>query len=210
MRSLLVTLGVALMVAACAQVGPVTTSGTGGTDPATSIAAPTVALDPTTTLDAATPTPVIGEASTSEPATPPTAAPTPNATPKPTPRPTAKPTPRPTPKPTFNPNWTMNATVSDAKLDPAAGTYVDSLTWTIKSAADGATCELYLRQYVSGNFAGNASLRVLYHPGTDYKFKMNLAPDIHTGYATYTMACFIGAETYENKHWGPTGQISIE
>jgi hypothetical protein len=101
-------------------------------------------------------------------------------------------------------------TVSDAKLDASAGTNVDTFTWRITSAADGATCELYLNEYSSGHYAGNVTFRVLYVVGKTTKWTLGLAPDIHDGYATYTMACWIGAETPENKRWATPGQINVE
>ncbi len=100
--------------------------------------------------------------------------------------------------------------MSDARLSPASGPEVDAFTWEIKSAADGATCELYLVQYVEGSYAGNVTFRVPYDAGDENRWTLTLAPDIHNGYATYTMACWIGAETYENKHWATPGQIDIE
>jgi hypothetical protein len=202
-RVLTAALSVALV--GCAQAATVGTPGASEAGSAPSIVdSPTMTPFPTEAMVAATQSP------TEPPAPDPTATPTAKPTPKPTSKPTPKPTPRPTPKPTLNPNWTMSATVSDAKLSTDGNGDFDTFTWVIKAAADGATCELYLYEYVEGNYAGNNTYRVSYRAGTANTWTLMLAPDIHNGYATYTMACWIGAETYENKHWGPSGQIDIE
>lgn len=143
---------------------------------------------------------------------PPSAAPSATATPKPT----SKPTPRPAPKPTFNPNWTVKAKVGNGVLTPSAGTSVDTVTWRVLSAADGARCELYLYFFTGGPGSstggepvnnGNQTDGGTYHAGASNTFVMQLAPDQHEEYATYTLGCWLqGGE----KRWATPGQISIQ
>jgi hypothetical protein len=135
-----------------------------------------------------------------------TAAPTAQPTPKPTP----KPTPRPTPKPTFNPNWTVTAKVGNAVLTPSAGTNVDTVTWQVLSAADGAYCELYLQFVKDGVGHSNQTDGHTYQAGHTNKWVAQLAPDQHDEIANYTLACFLGSNTYEHKHWATPGTITVQ
>ena len=130
--------------------------------------------------------------------------------------PTPKPTPSPTPKPTFNPNWTVKAKGGNGVRTPSAGTNVDTVTWRVLSAADGARCELYLYFFTGGPGIstggepvnnGNQTDGDTYHAGASNTFVMQLAPDQHDEYATYTLGCRLQGGA---KRWATPGQITIQ
>jgi hypothetical protein len=110
-----------------------------------------------------------------------------------------------------NPNWTVTAKVGNAILNPAAGFNVDTLTWQVTSAADGAVCELYLR-FVKHDGTPNSNQmdQELYHAGHANKWTVQLAPDQHDENAEYTLACFIGSSDAANKHWAAPGVITVQ
>ena len=199
----------AILVAACAAGGASSPNLPAPSDvPSTVVAVPST---PTGAPSAtATPEP------TPSPSAQPSATATPQPTPRPTPRPTPKPTLRPTPKPTFNPSWTVKAKVGNGVLTPSAGTAVDTVTWRVLSATNGARCELYLYFYTGGPGSstggepvnnGNQTGGGTYRAGASNTFVLQLAPDQHDEYATYTLGCWLSGGA---KRWATPGQISIQ
>ena len=71
-------------------------------------------------------------------------------------------------------------------------------------------CEIYLRFYKGELFMGNLSDQEFYHAGQTNKWTVQIPPDQHDETANYTLACFIGSNTYENKHWATPGTITFE
>ena len=119
-----------------------------------------------------------------------------------------KPTPKPTPKPTLNPNWSVTAIVHDAVLNSAYGTDVDTVTWRVTSAADGARCILYLSFVKDGQGQGNVTVGgMTYHKGGSNSWVSALPPDQHGEIANYTLSCALNGGT---KHWADPGTINVE
>jgi hypothetical protein len=107
----------------------------------------------------------------------------------------------------LNPNWTVTATVHNAVLNPTAGIDVDTVTWKVLSAADGARCKLFLTFDKNGSPDSNATVGLTYHTGGSNTAVSLLSPDHHAETAAYTLGCSLngGAE-----HWATSGTISIE
>ncbi len=172
-------------------------------------ASPTAGASPSPEITPA-PSPSPTEAESAAPTPAPTSAPTATAAPTP------KPTPHPTPKPTLNPNWIVKAKVGNGVLTPSAGTSVDTVTWRVLSAADGARCELYLYFFTGGPGSsaggdpvnhGNSTDGGTYHAGKSNTFVLQIAPDQHDEYATYTLGCWLPGGA---KRWATPGQISMQ